>query len=350
MRRPGDDEGHQPEPSLPPPRGPSSAALIDALTNSPGTSAPLPLPEDGPLDGEDFHLSLYVCYELHYRGFHQVDPEWEWDPSLLRYRRELEAAFEAELRNMRPPIAIPETSPVPSALKQIVEYESGPSLSRFMEHRATLAQFREFVVHRSTYNLKEADPHCWAIPRLSGKPKAALVEVEADEYGGGIPERAHAHLFAESMASLGLDSRYGVYLDLVPGRTLATVNLMSWMGLHRRMRAGACGHLAAFEMLSSLPNRRYGNGLRRLGYGPEATRFFDEHVEADSVHEIVASHDLAGSLVEAEPHLRGDVLFGAWAYILLDAKMSAHILDSWTSGATSLRRVEVGERPSVASS
>ena len=33
-------------------------------------------------------------------------------------------------------------------------------------------------MHRSAYQLKEADPHTWAIPRLSGSVKAALVEVE----------------------------------------------------------------------------------------------------------------------------------------------------------------------------
>jgi hypothetical protein len=32
------------------------------------------------------------------------------------------------------------------------------------------------------------------------------------------------------MDALGLDARYGAYLELVPGVTLATVNLMSLLG------------------------------------------------------------------------------------------------------------------------
>ena len=40
---------------------------------------------------------------------------------------------------------------------------------------------------------------------------------------------------------------------------------MSLFGLHRRLRGALVGHLAAFEMTSSIPNRRYGDGLRRLG-------------------------------------------------------------------------------------
>ena len=98
-----------------------------------------------------------------------------------------------------------------------------------------------------------------------------------------------------------MDTGYGAHLDVVPAVTLATNNLMSLFGLHRRLRGALLGHLAAFEMTSSLPNRRYGNGLRRLGLDEVATRFYDEHVEADAVHEQIAAHDLCGGLVRAEP-------------------------------------------------
>ena len=54
---------------------------------------------------------------------------------------------------------------------------------------------------------KEADPHSWALPRLSGPPKAALVEIQADEYGGGRgAHRIHAQLFADAMDALGIDA------------------------------------------------------------------------------------------------------------------------------------------------
>ncbi len=130
----------------------------------------------------------------------------------------------------------------------------------------------------------------------------------------------HAVLFAKAMAATGLDPTYGAYLAQIPAITLATVNFMSLCGLHRRLRGAIVGHLAAFEMTSSLPNRRYGNGLRRLGFGVEATDFFDEHVEADAVHEQIAAWDLAGGLAAAEPELAPDVLFGARALLVLEAR------------------------------
>jgi hypothetical protein len=207
-----------------------------------------------------------------------------------------------------------------------------------VEIQATEEQVREHVIHRSAYQLKEADPHSWAIPRLTGAPKAALVEIQCDEYGAGRPARMHAALFAKTMRGLGLDPTYGAYLDLLPGITLATVNLMSWFGLHRRLRGAVAGHLAVFEMTSSVPNRRYGNALRRLGYGPEVTDFYDEHVEADAVHESIAAWDLGDGLARSDPELAADVIFGAEALLALEARWGAHLLDSWACDHTSLMR------------
>ena len=84
------------------------------------------------------------------------------------------------------------------------------------------------------YQLKEADPHTWAIPRLTGRAKAALVEIQADEYGGGRPERMHSALFARTMRGLGLNDSYGGYVDAVPAISLASVNMMSLFGLNRQ--------------------------------------------------------------------------------------------------------------------
>ncbi len=326
--------------ALPEPRGAISELLLEQLQRRPvGRRAAVPYPDrDQPLADEDLQLALYCCYELHYRGLAGVDDRWEWDPWLLTLRASLEEVFEsalvAELGRPRE-TATPEEMDL--ALRAIADADDGPSLSTYVERQAEAEQVIEFVVHRSAYQLKEADPHSWALPRLSGPPKAALVEIQADEYGGGRPERIHATMFARAMEALGLDSAPGAYLDVIPGVTLATVNLMSLLGLHRRWRGAIVGHLALFEMTSSIPNRRYANGLRRLGYGQQATAFFDEHVEADAVHENIAAVDLAGGLVRQDPSLGPDVLWGARALSLLDARWSQFVLDAWDAGRSSLR-------------
>ncbi len=322
----------------PAPRGPASAALLDRLTGPPGPlriSAPEPAE---PLIDEDFQLALTVCYELHYRGLPGVDERWEWDPDLLAITRALEERFELALREqVRVPDVLP-SGQIDVALRALAAADDGPSLSRHLQRDGTLAQYREFAAHRSIYQLKEADPHSFAIPRLHGAPKAALIEIQADEYGRGQPDRVHATLFAKTLRALGLDDRYGAYVDHVPAITLATNNLMTLFGLHRRLRGALVGHLALFEMTSAVPNRRYGDGLRRLGVDdPDTLDFFDEHVEADAVHESVAAVDLAGGLVRDEPELADDVLFGACALLHVEARWAQHLLDAWEDDVNSLR-------------
>jgi Iron-containing redox enzyme len=322
--------------ALPRPRGPLSARVITALTGPPRPLGPVPVRTADVLSDGDLLLALHVCYELHYRGFVGVGDGWEWEPGLIAFRARLEGLLEPALRALVdvPPVA---AADVPGALARLVEADDGPSVAAFVQRRATLAQVRELLAHRSVYQLKEADPHTWAIPRLTGRAKAALVEVQADEYGGGRPDRMHSVLFADAMRAVGLSDAYGGYVDLVPAITLASSVVASWFGLHRRWRGAIAGHLAALEMTSSVPMRRYGGGLRRLGLGPDATRFFDEHVEADAVHEQVAVHDLCGALAAAEPELAGDILFGAAACLALDRRVAGHVLGCWADGRSSLR-------------
>ena len=96
------------------------------------------------------------------------------------------------------------------------------------------------------------------------------------------------------------------------------------------------GHLALFEMTSSIPNRRYGDGLRRLGYDGAATEFFDEHVLADAVHENIADVDLAGGLASQRPDLSSQILWGARALVFCEGRWAAHLLEAWESGRSSL--------------
>jgi hypothetical protein len=97
-------------------------------------------------------------------------------------------------------------------------------------------------------------------------------------------------------------------------------------------------------MTSSLPNGRYGRGLRRLGL-ETATAFFDEHVEADAVHENIAAVDLAGGLARAEPPLTGQIIWGARALAELDARWARHLLGCWGRGVSSLRAAAPSRAP-----
>lgn len=318
----------------PPPRGPLSKALLEHLCGQPSLGDEISVELD-PRTDDDLHLALYLCYQLHYGGLYGVPDDFEWDPRVLAFRTRLEAAFENALLAELEVEPEPDDRPMVEQLRDVVRRDRGPRLATHMQRSATTEQFREFLLHRSSYHLKEADPFTWLIPRLGPRPKAALVQIQADEYGGGESTWMHSELFARSMRALDLDPDAGPPLERIPGSTLAVTNLLSMFGLHRRLRGQGVGALALFEMTSCIPNRRYGDGLRRLGFEESATRFFDEHVEADAVHEAVAATDLAGTLA-ADEDLGWEILFGAHALQATEALSATHLLESWADGRSSL--------------
>lgn len=285
--------------------------------------------------GEDLQLALYVLYELHYRGFHGVEADLEWDPDLLRLRRGLEDRFLHALRSDLP--GAPRSVEEAFAPLLVEPVDLGGSLSHYLETEGELWQVREYATLRSLYHLKEADPHAWVIPRLTGRAKAAMVAIEYDEFGAGRPERIHARLFADLMADLGLDPAYGHYLDRAPAPLLATVNLMSLLGLHRALRGALVGHFACVEVTSSPGSRRLAKAMRRCGAGPAAEHFYLEHVEADAVHEQVVRHEVIGGLLADEPGLEPDIAFGCAATLLLEDRLAAHIRAAWNEGRSALR-------------
>ena len=324
---------------MPEVRGPLTERLFAALGAGPIEMIPAPesaeLPAD-PIGDDDFQLALYIVNELHYAGIVGVDERWEWAPGLMQFRWTLEEAFLDSVAALVPAASADELKSAGHALRKVVLEDSAPPLSRYMEREGTLEQMLEHMVHRSAYQLKEADPHSFTIPRLTGAAKVAMLEIQYDEYGGGRLNQMHAMMFADAMHALGLDSRYGAYVDRLQGITLGAVNLNSMFALNRRLRGASVGHLAVFEMTSSIPNRRYGNALRRMGFDTTVTAFYDEHVEADSVHEEIAAWELAGGLCAAEPALTRDVLFGARAVLALEERWAEHLLGCWKDGHSSL--------------
>ncbi len=321
--------------SLPGIAGPITEGLFSYLRREAYETPRAELPPD-PIGDRDLQLALYAANELHYGGIEGVDDELEWDPEVAQLRRELEDAMLGQLEGECTCAGGADPDDVPRLIFELIAHDDSPPLARYIETRANLDQFREFVIHRSAYQLKEADPHTFTIPRISGPAKAAMIEIQADEYGGGHYERMHSSLFAKTMSALGLDPAPNAYVARLPATSLATVNLITLFTMRRKLRGALVGHLAGFEITSSVPNRRYANGLRRLGFDGEATEFYDEHVEADSVHENIAAFDLARGLARQEPALAGQILFGVEALLYCETRFLAHIFGSFEREESSL--------------
>ncbi|MFF1477562.1 iron-containing redox enzyme family protein [Streptomyces sp. NPDC058301] len=320
-------------PALPDGRGELSAAVIARLRGEATALPDTQAAAGADPYGDDLQLALYVCYEPHYRGFAGVDDAVEWDAALLTARAALEARFLAALRRD----AAREHDLDDALGELLVEPVHGTGVSHYLQEEGSLWQLREYAAQRSLYHLKEADPHAWVLPRLWGRAKAGMAAVEFDEYGGGRAERVHARLFADLMTDLGLDTTYGRYLDAASAPMLATVNLMSLLGLRRSLRGALVGHFATLEVTSSPASRRLALAMKRAGAGPAAELFYTEHVEADAVHEQVVRHEVIGGLLEQEPQLAPDVVFGVDATVFLEDRFGDDLLGHWRAGRTSLR-------------
>ncbi|MFT2015529.1 iron-containing redox enzyme family protein [Streptomyces sp. 796.1] len=315
-------------------RGTLSDAVLTRLAS--GTSPLPPSAEAARADpyGDDLQLALYALYELHYRGFDGVDDRLEWDAELLRLRAGLEDRFLTALR-----ADARAGGGAQQALAELMDEPAGGrgSVSHFLLRHGELWQLREYAALRSLYHLKEADPQLWVVPRLTGRAKAGMVAVEYDEFGAGRAEAIHARLYADLLADLQVAGGYGAHLDAAPAEMLSVVTMMSLFGLHRAHRGALVGHFAAVEVTSSPASARLADALRRCGGGPAAQRFYDEHVEADAVHEQLVRHEVVAGLLADEPSLEPDVVFGIRATSLLEDRLTARLLASWNAGRSALR-------------
>ncbi len=326
---------------LPGARGNLSEWVLRRLEGRSDRGMPDPSRAD-PL-GADLQMALFVCYELHYRGFRNVGDGWEWDPALLEFRAGLESAFITRLRARVAGVDEHAAGCVGDGLDAETALDHAtagrPGDRGPADHLAadgSWEQMREYFIHRSVYQLKEADPYVWAIPRLRGQAKASLAAVEFDEFGAGHGAEVHSRLFADLLDAAGLDSTYLAYADRVPAPTLAVANLATTFGLHRSLRGALVGHFAVTESSTGPAAKALERALKAMAAPEPCVRFYTEHVEADAVHEQVVRYDILQPLLEAEPWLTDDVVFGIRAVGTLEADLSTLLLDSWDQGRSSL--------------
>lgn len=289
---------------LPPPRGPMSELLFAELEMGVHEIAETPAIVEDALIGDDLHLALSVCYELHLRGIQGIDGRWEWEPSLLALRADLEDAFEHALFEEVGPVRVNGRAPA-AALGELVRFHAARRLNDFLDREGSEQHVRELALHRRVRRVGADDPCAFVLPRLpSGARLEAMELLTSDRFEGDRGERGARPMEPGPIDPLA-EPDGALHLDRLPGSTLARANVASLFGLHRRWRGAAIGHLALEELCSPAPNR-------------------------------AAVAGLVGALVDAEPQLAADVLFGGRALIALERRFADRMLSAWARGASSL--------------
>ena len=167
---------------LPTPRGALTEALSDCFR---GRGVARSVEADS---HDDAALALWMLYELHHRGFDEVDDALEWDPALLAVRADLEHDLEERWRDRARHLA----QPAQDRLADVEDFAElffdlcaadtgGESLARFVQREAEEEQVLALLRQRSIYHVREQDSAMWALPRLDDETKAHLVAIAADE-------------------------------------------------------------------------------------------------------------------------------------------------------------------------
>ncbi len=321
--------------SLPTAVGPLSDRVCSTLSRDAGRAAPRALGDLGDLGDQhrsvfdhDAQLALYILNELHYSGWAGVDDGWEWTPKVAQWREHLASWFE---RTVRAEVDSNLADPAIEVTRLLGL--DGPSVSRHLAAEGTIDQLVESMILRTPYHGKEADPHTFVIPRLSGSVKRTLCDIQAGEYGVGHA-RSHAELFADALTDLGIDPTPNAHIDLCTGPSLATSNLVSLGALRRRLRGVVLGQLSLFEMDSVVPNGRMVRCAERLGCSARVRWFFQVHVLADAEHEVQAQQAFLVDYPQQEPAQVDNLLLGMRAQSLIDHRLAADLMDEWTRRST----------------
>lgn len=307
--------------SLPNPVGQLSEHAIALLSRHRGRTA-APVAGDDPLD-HDLQLALYVLNELHYASWYGIDDDLEWDPDVTATRTELGSEFERRLR-----IRFPEIGQEPlKEARRLLDLD-GPSVSAHLRDQGSVDQLIETMMLRSPYQVKEADPHTFALPRFTGPVKRVFTEIQSGEYGVGY-RRSHAELFSDALVALDLDPTPNAHINSCNGAALATSNLVTLGAMNRRLRGLVLGQLALFEMDSVIPNQAMVECCDRLGLDPAVRAFFSVHVLADAEHQVMAETAFLTDYPEAEPDQVANLILGLRGQSLIDHQIAADLIPRW---------------------
>jgi hypothetical protein len=142
--------------------------------------------------------------------------------------------------------------------------------------------------------------------KLPAQPKLELARNYWDEMGQGKRGGMHGPML-EVLAH---------ELEIAPGapvvwESLALGNLMTALAMNRRYTYQSIGALGAIELTAPGRATLVNAGLKRLGVGGEARRYFALHATLDVKHSIAWNREVLHPLVEENPKLARPIAEGA---------------------------------------
>jgi hypothetical protein len=128
-----------------------------------------------------------------------------------------------------------------------------------------------------------------------------------------------------------------VYFFGFSAKSLGFLNFLSLFGLHRAPGGAAAGRLAAAETATKQSVGLLREGLERISAPKPCIEFYRDYAAISTDLERWA-RGAVDALIQREPALEPDVVFGIRAQQLVEKRLTEHLVKTWQAGRSSLRR------------
>jgi hypothetical protein len=176
----------------------------------------------------------------------------------------------------------------------------------FLAEQASLAQMTWFLKQEMAGEAGFDDLVALTQLRLPARAKLELARNYWDELGQGKAGGMHGPMLERLGAELGIDNDGEAVWE-----SLALANLMVALAANRHYAYHSLGALGAIEMTAPGRSEKVNEGLKRLGVGGAARRYFALHATLDVKHSEAWNREVLHPLVAANPELATPIAEGA---------------------------------------
>ncbi|MGZ8998620.1 MAG: iron-containing redox enzyme family protein [Allosphingosinicella sp.] len=241
-------------------------------------------------------------------------PSLDWQKRLDADHRmlRLEGAFLEELRAAAAARAARAPTDVEGFIgwfEDLAETGAGQKdpLFPWLADEAGVEDFKYFLGQEAAGEAGFDDLTAMTQVKVPAEAKMELANNYWDEMGRGNPKGVHGPMLDGLIDELGLEAK----IEDTVWESLALANAMTAMATTRRYAWHSIGALGVIELTAPGRSRAVADGLKRLGFGGKARRYFELHAVLDVKHSRDWNEKVLKPLVAEDPRRATAIAEGA---------------------------------------
>ncbi|TBN50267.1 iron-containing redox enzyme family protein [Pseudomonas sp. BGI-2] len=226
----------------------------------------------------------FLANELLRRRYLLLDDGLEMSPLMFKVQqRIMQAQLQSDLASLR-------NEKLPSTEEEFKEwfnkkcanYKHSPHpLFEYIEHDASLAEYRNFIETEAAVHVSFDDVIALAQIGVRGSPKLEFFDNFQDELGSSDPEKFHLTMFGRLVSALEINT---VRQSDIAWQAVACGNYMLYLAHFRSLYHYCAGYLGFLEALTPKRFSSIAKGGARLGLSEHVLAYHYDHSELDVKH------------------------------------------------------------------